>query len=63
MFDRDVVPTYEHEEALRRLRRCREALRAIRTLALRDVDELTARHALHLYASDVLRLCDEALEA
>jgi len=62
MWDLIAVERVEHDRLKDRLKRQTLALEQIRTWAAADLDETTARHALHLHAAEVLELCSKALE-
>lgn len=61
MWDTITISRREHNRLREQLKRQTAALERIRTWAAADLDETTARHALHLYAAEVLELCDKAL--
>lgn len=63
MWDTITVNRHDYNKLRTRARAQATALQRIRKLAQADLDESTARHALHLYAAEVLELCDKALEA
>lgn len=62
MWDTITISRREYDRLRERIKRQAAALARIRKLAAADLDETTARHALHLYAAEVLQLCDDALE-
>jgi hypothetical protein len=61
VWDTITVNRLEYVRLKDRAKRQAAALERIRQLAQADLDESTARHALHLYAAEVLELCDKAL--